>query len=113
MFCRVDCGILELRNQHPERAMKRILVSVMLSVIAVGHALAADLPQAMPPQAPAAYIPTVVPVYNWGGIYFGVNGGYAFGQTKWTNNGFVPNTSGNFSATGFVVCPPLGAYFQH
>jgi outer membrane immunogenic protein len=92
--------------------MKRILVSVMLSVVAAGQALAADLPQALPPQAPAAYIPTVVPVYNWGGIYFGVNGGYAFGQTKWTNNSFVPNTSGSFSANGFVVGPTLGANFQ-
>ena len=65
--------------------MKRLFITAMLSIAAGGTAVAADLPQPVPvPQAPAAYIPTVAPVYNWGGIYVGINGGWGWGQTNWT-----------------------------
>ena len=68
--------------------MKRFLFAGALAFVAVGQAAAADLPQPMPlpppPQAPAAYIPLAT-VYNWGGIYWGVNGGYAFGTSEWTD----------------------------
>ena len=65
--------------------MKRLFITAMLSIAAAGTAFAADLPQPMPaPQVPAAYIPTVAPVYNWGGIYVGINGGWGWGQTSWT-----------------------------
>jgi outer membrane immunogenic protein len=90
--------------------MKRILITAMLSIAAAGGALAADLPQPMPPpQAPVAYIPTVAPVYNWGGIYVGINGGYAFGNSDWTGGAV---SSGNFSTSGGVVGGTLGANFQ-
>ena len=59
--------------------MKRLFITAMLSIAAAGTALAADLPQPMPPpQVPAAYIPSVAPVYNWGGIYVGINGGWGW-----------------------------------
>ncbi len=46
--------------------MKRsILVVAFAAAVVAGQALAADLPQAPPPQAPAAYVPPVLPVYNW------------------------------------------------
>ena len=64
--------------------MKRLLVTATLSIAAAGTALAADLPQPAPVQAPVAYIPTVAPVYNWGGIYVGINGGWGWGQSSWT-----------------------------
>ena len=60
--------------------MKRIFIAAMLSIAAAGTALAADLPQPPPPQAPVAYLPTVAPVYNWGGIYVGINGGWGWGN---------------------------------
>jgi outer membrane immunogenic protein len=95
--------------------MKRLLVAGALAFAAAGQALAADLPQPAPPppQAPAVYIPTVAPVYNWGGIYFGGNAGYGFGSSEWSdpNNAFFGNT-GTFSATGFLVGPTIGANFQ-
>jgi len=92
--------------------MKRIILitAASFAIVAGSPALAADLPQAAPPpQAPAAYVPTVAPVYNWGGIYFGANGGYAFGNSDWTG-GTV--SSGSFTTSGLVVGGTLGANFQ-
>jgi len=79
-----------------------------------GQALAADLPQPLPPQAPVAYVPTVAPVYNWGGIYFGVNGGYGFGNSEWTdpNNLSPVSSTGTFNVSGFLAGATLGANFQ-
>jgi len=92
--------------------MKRLLIAGALAFTAAGQALAADLPQPAPPppQAPAAYIPTVAPVYNWGGIYFGANGGYGFGDSKQSD--VTGTTTGTFGVTGFLVGPTLGANFQ-
>ncbi len=60
--------------------MKRILWAGAIALMAGGQALAADLPPPPPaPRAPATYVPMAAPVYNWSGIYVGVNGGYAFG----------------------------------
>lgn len=92
--------------------MKRFLTSAafLWGIAAGGSALAADLPQPAPlPQAPVAYIPTVAPVYNWGGIYFGVNGGYGFGKSQWTAGGL---TSSDFDVSGFLVGGTIGANFQ-
>jgi outer membrane immunogenic protein len=92
--------------------MKRISIAVVVLVVAVSGALAADLPQAPPPpppEAPAAYIPATVPVYNWGGIYFGLNGGYGFGNSDWTGGAV---SSGDFSTSGFLVGGTVGVNFQ-
>jgi len=62
--------------------MKRWLLAGTLALAAGGQGLASDLPPpAVPPapRAPAAYIPPVSPVYNWGGIYFGFNLGQGLG----------------------------------
>jgi outer membrane immunogenic protein len=61
-----------------------------------------------PPRAPATYVPVAVPYYNWGGIYFGVNGGYAHGRTNWSG----AQSTGTFNASGFLVGGTLGANFQ-
>ena len=95
--------------------MKRIFITAMLSIATVGTALAADLPPPAPVQAPAAYIPTVAPVYNWGGIYVGINGGYGFGQSQWTdpaNTISGATSSGYFSTNGGLVGGTVGANFQ-
>jgi outer membrane immunogenic protein len=88
--------------------MKRILISMMLSIASAGYALAADLPQP-PPQAPVAYVPVMVPVYNWAGIYIGVNGGYGFGNSDWTGGA---TSSGNFDINGFLIGGTVGVNFQ-
>ena len=97
--------------------MKRLLIAgaLALAFAATGQVLAADLPQPVPPpQAPAVYVPTVAPVYNWGGIYFGANGGYGFGNSEWSdpNNASGLGSTGNFSTTGFLVGPTVGVNFQ-
>ena len=67
--------------------MKRILIAAALALAAGGQALAADLPQPVPPppRAPATYVPVPAPVFTWTGIYLGINGGYAFGDSNWTS----------------------------
>ena len=115
--------------------MKRIVVLVALSLVTAGHAFAADLPPANlpppvvappPPRAPATYIPSTAPLlYNWGGIYFGINGGYGFGAgsfggSKWTfpaGTTLIPGcaagcTTGAFATDGGIVGTTFGANFQ-
>ena len=90
--------------------MKRILLAAALALAAGGQALAADLPQPAPPRAPATYVPVPVPVFSWTGIYVGVNGGYAFGDSSWTTPGLTP--TGNFSTSGYLVGGTLGGNYQ-
>src|SRR6266851_9347730 len=102
-----------------ECRMTRVLIAAALGLAgvmsgAIGPALAADLPEPAPPRAPAAYVPVVAPVYNWAGIYFGVNGGYGFGTSKWTDprNFSGLGSTGNFNTNGYAVGGTLGANFQ-
>jgi outer membrane immunogenic protein len=97
--------------------MKRILFAGAVALFAASPALAADLPMAPPPppQAPAAYVPTVAPVYNWGGIYIGINGGYGFGNSNWNatpglGTGLVG--TGDFNIDGALAGGTIGANFQ-
>lgn len=91
--------------------MKRMLFVGAVALAAATPALAADLPPAGPlPQAPATYIPAVAPVYNWSGIYIGINGGYAFGDSDW--DGATPVGTGDFNINGALVGGTMGANFQ-
>ena len=89
--------------------MKRIVGALMFSLVAAGGALAADLPPAPPPQAPAMYVPVAAPMYNWGGIYVGINGGYGWGSVKYTTptlvgpGGAINGISGTANDNGGVV----------
>jgi outer membrane immunogenic protein len=92
--------------------MKRFMIAGLLPLLFLGSASAADLPQAPPPQAPAAYIPIVAPVYNWAGFYVGINGGWGFGTAKWTAIGVNATATGSDSANGGVIGGTLGANWQ-
>jgi outer membrane immunogenic protein len=93
--------------------MKRILLAGTFALAAASPTLAADLPQAPPPlpQAPAAYVPAPLPVYDWAGIYVGINGGYAFGNSSWSAATPFVGT-GNFNTNGGLVGGTVGANFQ-
>ena len=88
-----------------------IAASVVLSVSFAAQA--ADLPQAPPPppQAPVAYIPTPPP-YDWGGIYVGINGGWGWGNGKWTANTGAGTFSANANDNGGIVGGTLGFNYQ-
>jgi outer membrane immunogenic protein len=95
--------------------MKRWLLAGALAFAMAGQGLASDLPPPaapVPPRAPAAYIPPVSPVYNWGGLYFGLNLGYGFGNSQWSDPTDPGGTTGNFKLTGFLAGATVGFNFQ-
>ena len=65
------------------------------------------MPAARPPSAPANYYPVTAPI-NWGGIYFGINGGYSFGSSTWTNLGV---STGSFATNGAILGGTAGLNF--
>jgi outer membrane immunogenic protein len=86
--------------------MKPVFAALMFSLVGAGQALAADI--ALPARLPgASYFPAAT--YNWGGGYFGLNGGYAFGSSDWSLNGL---SSGSFNTNGFLFGGTLGGNFQ-
>jgi outer membrane immunogenic protein len=89
--------------------MKRILIVAVASLIAASRASAADLPVPVRP----AYYP-VATVYDWGGGYIGINGGYGFGQSEWSDP-FNPSgntSSGHFNVNGGLVGGTMGVSGQ-
>jgi outer membrane immunogenic protein len=103
--------------------MKRTLLTSAAAMLAISaQARAADLPApTLPATAPA--------IYNWTGVYVGVNGGWADGISNWTNNCiacqgvFTPSglTGGNptaggqtgqFSVSGYLAGGTLGINYQ-
>jgi hypothetical protein len=95
--------------------MKRILIAAivvaMASLFAASRASAADLP--VPAPAPAYY--PVATVYDWGGGYIGINGGYASGQSEWGSDPFNPShlsSTGNFNVKGGLVGATIGVSGQ-
>jgi len=90
--------------------MRRLLFVAMASMIAASRASAADLPVPAP-----AYYPAVPAVYDWGGGYIGINGGYAFGQSEWGSDPFNPSglsSTGNFNVNGGLVGGTIGVSGQ-
>ncbi len=91
--------------------MKRVFLAsagVLLSAL-VGTAGAADLPRraAAPVKAPApAY---VAPIYNWTGVYLGLNAGGAWGRSSWDN---ATSPTGGFNTSGALVGGTLGYNWQ-
>ncbi|MGN6750533.1 MAG: outer membrane protein [Xanthobacteraceae bacterium] len=95
--------------------MRRIIGALGVVIGLGGSALAADLPPSpAPPRAPATYVPAVLPVYNWAGVYVGINGGWGWGNVKYTANavGAFPGTTGSLHDNGGIVGGTLGANFQ-
>jgi outer membrane immunogenic protein len=92
--------------------MKRVVIVAVASMIAASRAFAADLPVRTGP--PGTYYPGVPVIYDWGGGYIGVNGGYAFGQSNWydASNPSGTGSSGNFKINGGIVGVTAGVSGQ-
>src|ERR1043166_7546109 len=90
-------------EQQREVGMRRVLLTtIALLAVAATAAVAADLPRAMPAKAPV-YVPIG---YNWSGFYVGINGGYAWGRSHWTN------FAGNADPSGGMVGGTAGYNWQ-
>jgi outer membrane immunogenic protein len=86
--------------------MKRTLLTVagLLALAgSIGTAVAADLSQPPPPYYKA---PAAIPVYNWTGLYLGINGGGAWGTSNWSG---VPTS---FNTSGGLVGGQIGYNWQ-
>ena len=95
--------------------MKRILMAAALTLAAGEQLMAADLPPAPapPPRAPATYVPTIAPVYNWTGIYIGGNIGYQWASQGTITDSFgVDYTVGRASNGSFLGGGQVGANYQ-
>jgi outer membrane immunogenic protein len=100
--------------------MKRVVLAAAASMLLGSAASAADLAPRTYTKAPA---PVVSPVYNWGGFYVGINGGW--GENKTTGDsycvtpagvvngvGCAPLTNGNVSPSGGLFGGQAGYNFQ-
>jgi outer membrane immunogenic protein len=86
--------------------MKRFLLTMGAGLMALSMAspsLAADLSR------PVYKAPMYVAPFSWTGFYVGINGGYGFGKSSWTN---VGGTSGDFDVKGPLVGGTLGYNLQ-
>ncbi len=89
--------------------IKSLAVGMCASVLILGQAVAADLPNR---KAPPDYAP---PAFTWTGWHIGVTGGYAGGtadvNTTWSSP--VPLFASNsFGTSGFVVGVENGYLWQ-
>jgi outer membrane immunogenic protein len=86
--------------------MKRFLLTVgagLLAAAMVSPSFAADLPR------PSYKAPIYVAPFSWSGFYVGINGGYGWGKSSWSNA--LANT-GDFTIKGPLVGGTLGYNLQ-
>ena len=84
--------------------MKRLILASVAVVTLMGAANAADMRrQAMPTKA----VP-YVQMYNWTGVYVGINGGYGFGDSRFA----APVATGDFNTRGGMVGGTVGYNWQ-
>jgi iron complex outermembrane recepter protein len=78
----------------------------------IGPAFAADAaPPLVTKAAPVAWKETTSPAVNWTSIYLGLNGGFTFGASSWTDS-VTTTSTGNFGTSGFVFGGTVGANYQ-
>lgn len=102
-----------LQNQEQPRPAKQTSLTKqpspkMQPARAAESAYAAYMPTKAPMMAPMA-----APMYNWTGVYIGINGGGAFGRESWNDNTTVfPLASITHNPNGGVFGGQLGFRYQ-
>jgi len=90
--------------------MKRLLLAGVGLAVAATSAFGADVPPARPlpmPRAPVTY----VPFFTWNGAYVGLNAGYGFGKSQWTDT-ITQISTNKFSISGGMVGGTFGYNWQ-
>lgn len=86
--------------------MRRLLVALVSALTLGGvSANAAD----MPVKAPVKVAP--IPMYNWTGLYIGVNGGGGWGHTDWSY--VVSGNTADHDTSGGVIGGTIGYNYQY
>lgn len=91
--------------------MKRsvvLLLGVAMTAFAA-PAFAADVAPVRPQGAPIYQAPS--PVYDWSGLYLGLNGGYAFGRSSWSDP-LAGGGSDRFTTNGGLIGGQIGYNWQ-
>ena len=84
--------------------MKRFTLAACAALLAAATAapaLAADLSRPAFKAAPAYAAP-----FNWTGFYVGINGGYGWGKSNWTNRSPAPPPATSISAARWSAARP-------
>ena len=89
------------------RSLAFAMAAVCLAVSGLS-AQAADMPRAKP--FPYYKAPAETP-FDWTGFYFGVNGGYGWGRSSWSDPAFGAD-SGSFNTSGGLLGGQLGYNWQ-
>jgi outer membrane immunogenic protein len=84
--------------------MKRVLLAGVGILALAASAGAADLPRRYEP-VPRQQVPAYLPIYNWTGFYLGINGGAAWGDSRWTS-------TGSFDVDGWMIGGTMGYNWQ-
>jgi outer membrane immunogenic protein len=85
-----------------------LLACVGFMAMAAASTYAADMPRRALPMPRA---PVYVPFFSWTGFYAGINAGYGFGDSSWTNTTTGLGT-GDFNVDGFLIGGTLGYNLQ-
>jgi outer membrane immunogenic protein len=90
--------------------MRKSLLVVVVVALSGASAMAADAPVRGPiAKAPPA---TAAALFNWSGFYYGIQGGYAWGDSTHIDRG-TGASSGNVDATGWLLGGTVGANWQN
>ena len=82
---------------------RRLLAALGVAVVAGSPAFAADMP--------ARVLSAYVPYFTWQGFYVGLNAGYGFGRSSWTDT-VTQVSTGKFNVTGALAGGTVGYNLQ-